>query len=413
MYQLTSAVAKPLAGTGRWISVEIGNVALRVLFSTYSRVIATLTNPFLPEPVALDLNDIRPGLEGSALTFNEFLTQNGASTLPTSNTLPVLKDRYAKYADAFHAGYKVRPIHETAALDAQMPPSEKKWLHLSRDDTDYELFYKSCLVNVNGYFHLTDYDTSGVYVKDGMKSAMVSGKNQIGIVSFADLGQLSFVPITAENMVYKQNERQSYKHRAYVDLGQDVANKTVMLVLGGYLHVLDRRTMTRVGASMVCIDFENLNLLDRYFESKQFIDLSSLPLSKTNRNLDQISISEFYSDANILAYLTLSQSFFVILDNADVFAEISHLPPTRIVDIYVTDETPIYPMMIGAGRLANYWAMPEEGKFAVVTTGAVKPNPIYDTIDPTKENSVSNQCDPEQPYVCSPAYFLKVGSSLS
>ena len=49
-------------------------------------------------------------------------------------------------------------------------------------------------------------------------------------------------------------------------------------------------------------------------DAKKYIDLSSLPLSKTIRNIDQISISEFYSDENILAYLTLSQSFFILID---------------------------------------------------------------------------------------------------
>ena len=413
MYNLISAVAKPLHGNGRWQSVDIGGVALNTLFSTYSRIIATLSNPFLDKEVALDLAGIRSMAVGPTQTFEQFLVENGDKTLPTIDQLPILKDRYAKYADAFHAGYRIRPVHPTASIDAPMPPSEKTWLHLSREDTDYTDFYQSCLVNINGFFHLTDADTTGVYVKDGMKSSRLSGENQIAIYSFRDLGNLEFIPISDDNMLYKQNDRQTLKHRAFVDLGRDVSDKTVMLVLGGYLHVLDGHTFYRVSESMFAIDFENLPFLDRYFESKKNIDLSSMPMSKTSRNKDQISVSELYSDDNIKAYLKLSQSFFVILDNADIFSEFAALPETTIPNMYVSYEVPQYPLLVGAGKAAPYWYVPEDGRFSLTTVDALKPNPLYDTVDAVKQMSVSNQCDPERPYSCSPGYFLKVGTSLS
>lgn len=412
MYQLTSAIAKPLNGNGHWISVDIGDVAINVLFSTYSRIWAILTNSFLTAPVALDLAQIRSQVGGESITFSQFLTANGNATLPTTNQIPAIKPRYAKYVDAFQAGYTVQPIHATAAPDAQLPAADLTWLYMTRPDTDYSTFYKSCLVNVNGYFHATDAGPNGVYVKDGMTTARISRENQLGILSFANLGSLSFVPITAD-MVYKQNDRENYKDRAYVDIGQDVSDKTVMLVLGGYLHVLDRKTFYRVGASMFAIDFGNLPFLDRYFESKKYIDLSSLPLSSTPRNDGQISTTEFFSDANILAYLTLSQSFFVILDNADIFAELSALPKTVLPNVYTSYEKPIWPVILSSGRLANYWPISEEGQYSLLCRNAFIPHPLYDTIDPRKVSSVSNQCDPGNANEIARAYFLKVGSDLA
>lgn len=412
MYDLVSAIAKPLNGDGHWREVTIGDMALSVVFSTYARIIATLSNPFLASPVAVDLASIRPLVGGQDLTLNQFLQQNGDNTLPALDVTPVIAPRYAKYADAFHAGYKVAPIHPTAAPDAQLPLAEKTYLYLTRPDTDYQLFYKSCLVNVNGFFHLTDASTEGIYIVDGNKSAMRSHHNQIGICSFRELGTIRSISIKPE-MVYKQNPDEHFKDRAYVDLGEDVSDKTVMLVLGGYLHVLDKKTFYRVSASAFAIDFGNLSLLDRYYESRKYLDFSSLPLSTTDRNDSQVSVQEFFSDANLLAYLTLSQSFFVVLDNSDIFVD--HLPikKTPFPDMFVSHYRPTYPLVVGVGKVANYWYTYEDMQYSITCHDSLRSNYVFDTTDITQEVSASDSRLPEQPQQQSPAFFLRIGCDLS
>src|ERR1035437_5308950 len=216
MYTLVSALAKPLNGNGKWIDLDISNSSMHDLFSAYSEIIAILSNPFLLENVAVNLNVIRGIAGGLSITFNEFLIQNGDNALTPLDKIPTLKSVYVKYADAFHAGYKITPINSRAAIDSQLPLSEKTWLYLTKPMVDYSLFYRSCLVNVNGFFHLTYYDINGVYVKDGMKSNFLSKENNIGICSFRELGSLSFMPIT-EEMIYKQNDTEAYKDFAYID----------------------------------------------------------------------------------------------------------------------------------------------------------------------------------------------------
>lgn len=411
MYQLISAIAKPLDGDLRWKEVAIGNIALNVLFSTYSRIIATLSNPFLPENVAVDLDTIRPIIGGSSITFNAFLIENANNALTTLTDLPVINTRYARYADAFHAGYKITPIHPTASIDADLPPSEKTWLHLARPDTDYVLFYKSCLVSINGFFHATDANEEGVLVNSGMKSAMISGENQIGIYSFRELGELTFFPIT-EEMVFKQNDRQTYRERAYVDLGVDVSDKSVFLVLGGYLHALDKKTFYRTGPGTFAIDFSNLPLMDRYYESRNYIDLSSLDLDTTDRNDSQVGVDNFLSDATLLAYLTLSQSFFVVLDNNDIFVTKSPVRKTPLPDMFIGYEKPFYPLVVGMGRVTNYWYTHEDGQYSLTCHDTLRNNRLYDTVDFEKQISVSNANDPENPTYHSAPFFLKIGRDL-
>lgn len=412
MYQLVSAIAKPLNSDGKWVAVEIGEVALDTLYTTYSRVIATLTNAFLPDLVALELNDLAATLAGQSITFNQFLALNANATLATSTTLPLIDPKYAKYADAFHAGYKISPVHPTAAPGSQYPSADLRWLYLTRPNTDYNLFVKSCLVSVNGFYHIIDSGPDGVWVNDGNRSAQLSRQNQIGITSFREVGQLTYVPITSQ-MVHKQSPQQFYKDRCYVDLGQDVSNKAVMLVLGGYLHVLDERSVRRVSGSCFAIDFGNISLLERYFESAPYLDLSTLGLEHTGRNASQISVAQLYSDAALLAYLTLPQSFFVILDQADIFVEHQAIRSAPLVDMFTSFVKPEWPLVVGAGKLGNYWATYEDGQYSINCRDAMWQRRIFTTVNPKVQVSASAQRDPQLPVAEPHAHFLKVGSQLS
>ena len=411
MYHLISAIAKPLNGNGRWVDVAIGDIALNSLFSTYSRILATLSNPFITGNVSLDLADIRENIGGQSITFNEFLTQNGNGALPTSTTLPVINPRYVRYADAFRAGYKIIPVHPGASVDAVYTPAERTCLYLTRPKTDYSLFYESCLVSVNGFFHPTDAGPDGVYVKDGMRSCMKSRQNQLGLVSFRELGKLSFHPITNSNL-YKQIADQPFAERAYVDLGVDVSNKTVMLVLGGYLHVLDANAFFRVNDTSFGIDMANLPLLERFQESRNYLDLSVLPLATTSRNLSQVSVANFFNEAVMRAYLTLPQSFFVVLDNPDIFVEKELVRKSRMPDVFISYTKAIHPLVVGVGKLGNYWATLEDGQYSITCRDSVRHDRVFNTVDTKAQKSVANSNVPEHPFEASAAYFLKIGTDL-
>lgn len=409
MYQYVSTIAKLLHGNQTWETPDISTIPFNILFSQYSRVIVILNNPFISGNVALDLNTIKPNVDGLPITILDYLVQNGNMTLPTMATVPSLNPVYAKYADAFHAGYKVIPMGPGTAIDAQLPVTDKTWLALNRPKTDYALFHSSCLVNVNGFYHLIDSDINGVYVVDGMKSCLKSKQNQIGIYSFRELGNLTYVPIK-QNMLYKQTPNQVYKNEVHLNLGVDITNKTVMLVLGGYLHVLDDKTFTAVGTNSIRVDTANLPLLERYFESLPYLDFSSLNLSTTTKNIDQISVPEFLSDAAISAYFTMSQSFVVLLDNPNISVNKQYLEKRPLPNMFVAYQEPKYPVIVGCGKVANYWYVPEDGQYSITCFDSVYKNRLFNTVDPTTVPSVTNALLPEVPYKDSNAFFLEISS---
>lgn len=412
MYSLVSALAKPLSGNGRWESVDIGSVPMKQLYSTYARVIATLSNPFLEEHVALELEDIRGAAGGLSATFNEYLTSNGNATLPTYSELPILSPKYAEYADAFHAGYTLTPIHPTFGDDTVVTREEQTALKLVHPTGLHALFAKHCLVNVNGFFHFSEAMSGGIRVHRGGQSPLLhAGSAMCGILSFRKLGEIQLIPIT-EQMIYKQDEDERLRDRVHLDMGIDPGNKTIMLVLGGYLHVLDRRTFRRIGDTLLTIDIGNLNLLDRYFESRPYIDYSGLQLQTTPNNPTQVGVDNFYSDAVLRRYLTLSQSFLVLLDNPDVFVEREYIGKTKTPNVFTGYTPPIFPLVVGHGKHSNYWYEKEVNQWSIHCHDSLRKNFVYNTGSPKTMQNVSDQRWGSQPEDHSRAFYLKIGTDF-
>jgi len=409
MYQFISSMSRRASGTGIWVDDDISNIPLNTLMSEYSKIIVTLSNQFLPNNVIVDLGSILPNTNGLTLTLTQFLIENGNKTLPTLPIDTIPKLTTAKYADAFKAGYSIVAVNPNTSVTANQPESDKNWLYLTKPTLDYNLFFKSCLVNINGFFHLTDTDGTGIYCVDGMKTLRKSNMNQIGIYSFAELGSLEFVQIKPE-MIYKQYLDQKYSDGVFIDIGTDISDKTVLLVLGGYLHLMADDVFKPINNTSFRISLNNIPLLDRYFNSKEYLDFSSLPLTTTIRNKNQISIFEFFSDANIMAYLTLSQSFFIILDNPDVYVTKSPVRKTPYGDMFISYEKPEYPLVVQNGKIINYWATYEDGQYSIVATDTMHTNYNYNTVDAVNENSVDNTALTNKPSIYSDAYFLKITS---
>lgn len=411
MYKLVDAIVKPLDGTRRWRSMDVASVALSDLYNNFKSVILTLSHTALSNKVSLNIEVLRNRLGGSRNTVGEWLTLNGNKTLPTSNELPVIRTRYAQFSDAIRSGYHATPTHPTMHADMPLPVADKTDLLVTKPGVDYKFICERVLANVNGFYHLTDWSTDGLFVVDGMKSCIKSGRNELGLLSFMQLGTIDLIPIKKE-MIYKQREGQLLKYNCYVDTGVDLSQKTVMLVLGGYLHVLDPRVFFRVSPSAFGIDFAQIPLVDRYYESFDVLNLDALDLERTKNNAGQISISDLYSDKVLTNYLTLSQSFFVVLDNTEIFLDTIELKASPFPGCYTSFGPPIYPMVVGRGKHEVYWPRKEHDRFSVNVNASWMGKPNYNTVATLKQKSVSDAQRPIDGYRNLPAHFLLIGSDV-
>lgn len=410
MYQLISAKVKPVDRYGFWLDEDVSAKTIGEIFTDYRKAVFILTNDALIGTLYLDMEAIKPlGFLDEALTLTQWFTAIGNLALPTTTTSPDFSPQLVKYGDVWKANYVITKVHPTFAPDVDVPPSEKTDLLLTRSDIDPMEMAQYCLVSVNGHLHRTEGSVNGLYVRDGAKSSNQCNRTQLGILSFKDVGGIEIVPMNRD-MLVQPHPALKMKEKIYLDIGMDLSNKTVLLSLGGYLHAADGIVRV-VGWNTICIDFYKVPFSKRYFEQRRMMDLSSLGLSSSINNPSQISVEEFYSDDTIKNYIELSQSFLIVVDNAEFFSELSLLESGKLPGVFYsyTETKPVYPVQIALGLLANYWRQYDDGKWVMTVDEAYYKYYIFETTTYIEEVSIDDTRRANKPIWYSDAFQMLMG----
>lgn len=409
-YLYAGATARSKNNANQWSAVDLSNVDLNVIFRSYSQVYVTLTHTSLPGQMYLDLNAVRETIpiDTGFRTISNWLATLGNATLPTQPLPPVTTAKVALYNDVHHAGYRVRTVAAGRHPDSQINPGDKHDLMISGRNLDFRQWWRYCLVTVNGMYHRVGASSEGLYVIDGARSGRIANDNQLGLHNFREVGALQIIPITPD-MIYKNHPDQKYRNYAYVKLPQPSLNKTVMLVLGGYLHVLDG-VYRQIGEQAVQIDFNNYKLPERILESIDRINLAPLRLDPSVVNDRMFTIEDLYDDATLLAYMTLPQSFIVLVDTNSLFVrrhpvEHSGLPGRYIAPMPLKR----YPLQSALGRCYDYRAFPQDGRCVLACDTAFTQHYNFQTA-PWKANyAIDDSTYQADPRHYAPAHLLEIG----
>lgn len=376
MYQLVSAIAQLNVAASPWAVVDLSALTLSQIDSTYSDAYLRVKNPFWTADQTMRFSVITKGYVERNHTIAKFFAANGNNTLPSLNGLAQISKGQVKYADAYWAGYKLNR-GKTLQNPATIPPvDDADVLIMRKEGVDARVFYKNCLVSINGLIHRTDADSQHVYVLEAAKSNYHSRRNEVGIINFKDIGELEFHPITSD-MLFRAHPDQPFANQVFIKAPVATTDKTAALVMGGYLFLLDNLTFFRTADDIYCLDTQSVPLIDRFFESRQLIDLSSLDLEFNGLNDAQISRAQLFSDEVITKWLTLSQSFLVFIDSPNVSVEREQLAPTRIAKQYLAYEEPKLPLLGGFGLIQPYWVQEDDGVFSITVGDNVRPHYLY------------------------------------
>lgn len=414
MYLYQSALVLDYHKKGRWAEADVRHTPVSTLFEDYGDVYLILTHSVLTHPVSLLLDDVRlsHGANRVDLTVEGWLASLGDRSLPTSNVIPKIETHYAEYRDAWSANYTIEPVSKTAHPTVELPKGSLTDLRITRDGVDYKHMYEQCMVSVNGLFHLTNLGDDALYVDDGAQSGFKANQNSVGLYQLGKLGKLQFVKVT-KDMLFKNSDRQKFADYAYIKLPFVPKNKTVAMVIGGYLHFLDN-VLRRTGEDTFSVDFNNLPYVERFFQSRQLMDLSEMEdlLETSPNNPNQFIVEELYSDEIISEYLTLTQSFFVIIDTPQVFVDKIELGDTQLPGRYVHGSHPDTPLITQYGLMPEYWVTEESGMFVLSLNNNLRDNYNFFTHQYKNALSVDPTRSTTRPYELSRGQLLIVGKDM-
>lgn len=350
---------------GRWTEADLANETIGTLAANYGDVYLYIEYPGAGTPIvkALHWVNVEYTLNGvdPMLTVQQWLTSIGNKTLPFDKDLPNEKIRLVKYAQAWHCGYNIQACAANGHIDQDISVHYKEDLILTHPKFKPQVIRDNCLISVNGYFHLTDWTENGVRIIDGNKTVLRSNDNQVGLYSFETIGKLKFVPIT-DQMIIPSSADIPLWDTTYLKMPSDIdiKDKTVLLVTGGYLNVLSD-VYERINDDTWRLSFGRMMFLNRYIQSVQDMDLSSLGLEVYEDNETLFNAQQLKDDSVIRAYLKLSQSFFVIVDSPSFFQSFEPVQYLNEPGRFIDGKQEQLPLVGAYGRMLDYHVIKEPG----------------------------------------------------
>lgn len=391
MYQIHNAYARKPKSNGLWEEIDLGEMECRTIFSKYTNVFMNVTDDFHPGKIfGVDLSTIMDLFNTYEGNFNQWLESLGNRTIPVTEGEFVLRKEVVEYEDAVKAQFKISPVSHNGHVDLDLPRGAKHDVLLTKKEIGVNAdYYKKAasqlLVSIGGYYHFVDYSEHGLHIVDGMRTINHQRANtpNIGLTSFHKVGNLKYIPITRE-MVYKQDIRDDLYHKAYIKLNEDISSETFMIVIGGYLHVMDDRVARLAGDNIIAVDFKYIPLHERLYESMKDLDFNHYLQPETGATELHLDGEHIISDEFLTRYLTMSQSFIIVLDHGELFIEKHQIQHTRIHGQFLSDVYPNLPLVVGHGRAAEYWAVLGNNRWAINVYDSLTDNYVLDSMDTQK-----------------------------
>lgn len=425
-YSYTRSVALPRSSAAQWVEPNLASTPLRDMYATYEHVILVLTHSALTGERFVDMDQYRLLYSTSLQTVSQWLsTTIGDNTLEYIDNLPNNPVGHIKYAQAVQQRFKLGINTYSGVI-----PSDYSFGHtdiaMSRSVpyTNMDLLQQYALVTVNGYVHDTKVksSTNELFVVNGARSARKARSNNVGILSLFKMGSMTKHRILTANIEATNTGEPLYDGITFTvpDLTSDyLDNKSYILVLGGYIVTVDNGNhgstilpgkFWRAGSNVFRLNLNNLHYVERIIESSQYLDLFELGLTGNPADPRTIDINQIKTDVVVRKYLTMSQSFLVVLDSPNLQVSTIDIQDTHTPGHFLCSNEPKYPLSVGYGRLAEYNKELGDGKWALTMLDSYTRNFIFGRIRPPQNGLISDQLIPHEPYLSTSGKLLQFAS---
>lgn len=409
MYTYERALGLSRSIGSQWAEVNLEQSIVFDIFQNYTKVYLTLQNSVLTQSVFIDMEVLAPLYSNYNGTLAELLILIDSTTLPTVPVLPSSSVKYAKYSDAIRVGYKIKPCLAGSIFPDNYPRDSFKDLEITRTAyaTDMTVVQDYCLVSVNGYYHWTDATTNAAYAYDGAITMRSSKLNHLGILSFLDIGKLTKIKLLAEN-IKPVTVGTTLSEKINFSVEENLDDKSYILVLGGYLVLPQEGVFWRSGAQGFTLDINRLSYKERLFESKSYIDHSPLGLSVSTSGDNVYDVNEIMTDAVIRKYMTLSQSFLVLVDIPTLVSNKIYVRHSSLPGMFTAYQDPVYPLIVNYGKVAEYWKTQEDNYWSLTVQDSYLRNYVIGQQPIRSGQAITDNLLAGKPFYHSRGYFLEL-----
>ena len=386
MYKLVSTFLKPKGISNTYQNIDISLMTVGFIQDNFLDGYIELSNVNLDDNVFLTIQDFRQINLPYRLdqTFEYWLSFIGNKTiLNVTETRPNYVSAIVKARNAMQSDFKIKYVDRRYDPDKPMAIGAQNDLYLSKPYVDKNILQRRMLTTVNGYLHPTVPYQDGVAVVGGGSLVKTIGDINVGILSFASVGDLTMKAITNENLFsYKGGIPLSEK--CIVSLDTSLIGKSVIVVIAGY---------PIIGSDIVSIASDEqgiLNINTRRFDivthlNRQLgkINLESLGILNNGdiHSLRPMSKQAILSDLITRKYLTLPQSFVIIVDTPELTIERIPVVSSGIRDVHINFNEPNLPIIDSYGRIVEYWVSPENNVYSIITANDYYKTFNYETVE--------------------------------
>lgn len=392
MYQYVKAVLKERGKNKTWVETNVSLMTLSQIFSRFVSGHIELTNAVIgPGSFYVDLNALRgDNVRFINMNFEDYITAISPHQFPHLATEPVYETKSILFADARQASFKLQRVYPddpTHEMESELLTD----ILVGKDFINVDHLKHRALFTVNGFLHRTvPWDEENVLIKDGGRSVLNSKNQTVGAISFAAIGDLQQIPFT-DGMISSVGSRQPLRKAAYINLGVDITNKSVMVSIGGYLHLEDAVVdVVSLNPGVIRVSLDDIDWVRRVFEMRRHIGIDHLQLSESNTFSRGIVVDELYTDAFARRVLTMAQSFAIVVDTPTLWTEKLLISRSTFGCFHESPTEPLYPLVTQSGRMLDYWYRNENGNWVLDIDPTMVRDYLYRTSS-WKESGVASE----------------------
>lgn len=408
MYNYVACISQTKGSRPRLVNDDISAMQVADVVRMYTENRVIVSNTFLTKNVCLRLQDYYAELVAFSGTINQWFATLGSRSLTTTDTLPNLTERHAKFSNLNTWWFNQKPTLVRSHPSTDFTFADAEDLLITKKGVDYPALFATSLFTVNGYLHRSVLSDDGIYILDACRDAWHANEVNTGALTFNNLSTLSIHPIS-EADIYPPDQYTSLKEQMLLKLPFNAKGKSVALVVGGILY-WQNDLLTLISDTTANFLTGRVDWVERFFYDRDYLSLTGIPAQINPDEPNLMTKEVLESDAFIKAWLLLSQSFWVVFDNPTLYLEMVPLERHTWPGLFTVPTDEPVPVVLNNGVMAEPLMRPGEKRYRLLTSHYKKRGALNTTVGYKQEPIVTDYALMSDPWLNANAYWLKIAT---